>query len=308
MRTLTINVFPGAINIPLWAGLKQGFFARRELDLEIIFTPNSVEQLTGIAAGEFDIMLTAIDNIIAYKESQGEVPADGDTDLFAFMGSDDAFLRFVVQEDIKSFTDLPGKILTADALTTGFAFVLRRMLALNGIDENAIEWMSTGGVLQRWQAMMEHPEQKGTLQVTPFEIMGASKGHHVLARAADVLESYQGIVGGTRVAWARENADDLSGFIAGWLEAVNWLYDPANRETALDIIAENMPQMPRGVAAGACDVFFDADTGIRRDGMFDLPGIATVLDLRREFGPAPDDLHGPAHYIDTTYLKAAKDR
>ena len=308
MRTLTVNVFPGAINVPLWAGLKQGFFASRNLDLEIVFTPNSIEQLTGIAAGKFDIILTAIDNIIAYKEGQGEVPAEGDTDLFAFMGSDDAFLRFVVQEDIKSFADLPGKILTADALTTGFAFVLRRMLALNGVDENDIEWMSTGGVLQRWQAMMEHPEQKGTLQVTPFEIMGASKGHHVLARAADVLDSYQGIVGGARVAWARENADDLAGFIAGWLEAVNWLYEPANREAALEIIGENMPQMPRAVAAGACDVFFDAEMGMRRDGSFDMPGIATVLDLRREFGPAPDDLHGPEHYIDTAYLEAARNR
>ena len=115
MRTLTVNVFPGAINVPLWAGLKQGFFASRNLDLEIVFTPNSIEQLTGIAAGKFDIILTAIDNIVAYKEGQGEVPAEGDTDLFAFMGSDDAFLRFVVQEDIKSFADLPGKILTADA-------------------------------------------------------------------------------------------------------------------------------------------------------------------------------------------------
>jgi ABC-type nitrate/sulfonate/bicarbonate transport system substrate-binding protein len=308
MRTLTINVFPGAINVPLWSGIKQGFFAKRGLEMEIVYTPNSIEQLTGIAAGKFDIMLTAIDNIIAYKEKQGEVPAEGDTDLFAFMGSDDAFLRFVVQEDIKSFADLPGKILTADALTTGFAFVLRRMLAQNNIDENAIEWMSTGGVLQRWQAMMEHPEQKGTLQVTPFEIMGASKGHHVLARAADVLDSYQGIVGGARVAWAKENAEDLSGFIAGWLEAVNWMYDPANREMALDIIAENMPQMPRPVAAGACEIFFDAETGMRRDGTFDMPGIATVLDLRREFGPTPDDLHGPEHYIDTTYLNTAKGR
>ena len=37
-------------------------------------------------------------------------------------------------------------------------------------------------------------------------------------------------------------------------------------------------------------------------------GIATVLDLRREFGPAPGDLHRPEHYIDTTYLEAARNR
>ena len=79
-------------------------------------------------------------------------------------------------------------------------------------------------------------------------------------------------------------------------------------EAALDIIGEHMTQMPRAVAAGACDVFFDAETGMRRDGSFDMPGIATVLDLRREFGPAPGDLHEPEHYIDTTYLEAARKR
>ena len=308
MRKLTVNVFPGALNVPLWSGIKRGFFADQGLQIEIVYTPNSVAQLTGLAAGEFDIALTAIDNIIAYKERQGEVPAEGDPDFFAFMGSDDAFLCFVVQEDIKAFEDVRGKILTVDALTTGFAFVLRRMLALNGIAEDEIEWMSTGGVLQRWQEMMEHPEQKGTLQVTPFEIMGASKGHHVLARTSDVLDAYQGIVGGARVAWAEENADDLAGFIAGWLQSVNWVYELANRDAAVDIVLENMPQMPRTVAEGALDVFFNEKTGMRRDGSFDIPGIQTVLDLRREFGTAPDDLHGPEHYIDTRYLEMAKGR
>lgn len=308
MQKLIINVFPGAINLPLWAGAAHGMFARRGIETELVMTPNSVEQLTGLAAGKFDIAMTAIDNIVAYREKQGEVPAEGDADFFAFMGSDDAFLRLVVQPDIQSFEDLRGKILTVDAMTTGFAFVLRRMLALNGIREDEIEWMSTGGVLQRWQKMMEHPEQKGTLQVTPFEVLGASKGHHILARASDVLDSYQGLVGGARIAWAEENVETLAGFIAAYLEAVNWCYDAGNRAESLDLITANMPQMSRDVADAACNVFLDAETGFQRDGRFDMPGIATVLDLRAEFGPAPDDLHGPEHYIDTRYLEAAKNR
>ena len=308
MQKLIINVFPGAINLPLWACAALGLFARRGIETELVMTPNSVEQLTGLAAGKFDIAMTAIDNIVAYREKQGEVPAEGDADFFAFMGSDDAFLRLVVQPDIQSFEDLRGKILTVDAMTTGFAFVLRRMLALNGIREDEIEWMSTGGVLQRWQEMMEHPEQKGTLQVAPFEVLGASKGHHILARASDVLDSYQGLVGGARIAWAEENVETLAGFIAAYLEAVNWCYDAGNRAESLDLITANMPQMSRDVADAACNVFLDAETGFQRDGRFDMPGIATVLDLRAEFGPAPDDLHGPEHYIDTRYLEAAKNR
>lgn len=308
MQKLTVNVFPGAINLPLWAARDQGFFARRDLEVEVVYTPNSIAQLTGLADGSFEIAMTAIDNLVAYREKQGEVAASGDTEFFAFMGSDDAFLRLVVQPDIQSFEDLRGKILTVDALTTGFAFVLRRMLALNGIGEDEIEWMSTGGVLQRWQAMMEHPEQKGTLQVTPFEILGASKGHHVLCRAADVLDSYQGVVGGTRIAWAQENPDTLADFIAAYLEGVAWSCAAGNREAGLDLITAEMPQMSREVANAACDVFLDPETGFRRDGSFDMPGIETVLDLRREFGPAPDDLHDAAHYIDTTYLEMAKGR
>lgn len=309
MQKLIINVFPGAINLPLWVGAGHGFFAARDIETELVMTPNSVEQLTGLAAGKFDIAMTAIDNIIAYREKQGEVSAEGDTEFFAFMGSDDAFLRLVVQPDIQSFEDLRGKILTVDALTTGFAFVLRRMLALNGINEETeIDWMSTGGVLQRWQAMMERPEQKGTLQVTPFEVLGASKGHHILARASDILDSYQGLVGGARIAWARQNAETLAGFIAAYLEAVAWCYAPENREESLDLITANMPQMSREVANAACEVFLDPQTGFQRDGSFDIPGIQTVLDLRREYGPAPDDLHGPEHYIDTTYLEMATGR
>lgn len=309
MQKLIINTFPGAINLPLWVGTAQGFFAARDIEIEMVMTPNSVEQLTGLALGKFDIAMTAIDNIVAYREKQGEVPAEGDTEFFAFMGSDDAFLRLVVQPDIQSFDDLRGKILTVDAMTTGFAFVLRRMLALNGVDEEKeIEWMSTGGVLQRWQAMMENPEQKGTLQVTPFEVLGAPKGHHILARASDILDSYQGLVGGARITWAQENAETLAGFIAAYLDAVAWCFADGNREESIDLITANMPQMSRDVANAACEVFLDPGTGFQRDGSFDMPGIETVLDLRREFGPAPDDLHGPAHYIDTTYLEMAKGR
>ena len=86
MQKLIINVFPGAINLPLWAGAAHGMFARRGIETELVMTPNSVEQLTGLAAGKFDIAMTAIDNIVAYREKQGEVRAEGDTDFFAFMG------------------------------------------------------------------------------------------------------------------------------------------------------------------------------------------------------------------------------
>jgi hypothetical protein len=74
---------------------------------------------------------SGFDNVVAYREDQGEAEIDREPDLFVCMGGDNAFLSLVVQSDINSYSDLRGKTLSVDALTTGFAFVLRKMLASN---------------------------------------------------------------------------------------------------------------------------------------------------------------------------------
>lgn len=109
-------------------------------------------------------------------------------DLFAFMGGDDAFLRLVVQKDIHSYADLKGKTLSVDAITTGFAFVLRKMLQRNGILERDVSFESAGGVLQRFEAL-KAGKHAGTLVLTPFEFMAARAGLHVLQAASDICRT-----------------------------------------------------------------------------------------------------------------------
>jgi hypothetical protein len=58
--------------------------------------------------------------------------------LFAFLGSDDEFLWLVTQEPHSSFSSLRRKILTVDAMTTGFALVLEGLLAKHGISWNEV--------------------------------------------------------------------------------------------------------------------------------------------------------------------------
>ena len=133
-RALNVIVFPGGFNLPIWAGVHSGAFARHDVEIRLHFTTNSMQQLAGLVRGEWEIGLTGFDNVIAYQEGQGEAEIDRAPDLFVFMGGDNAFLRLAVQPDIGSYADLRGKVLSVDALTTGFAFVLRKMLASNGIN------------------------------------------------------------------------------------------------------------------------------------------------------------------------------
>ena len=118
-----IIVFPGGFNLPLWTAIDRNFFHVRGLEVQPHFTTSSMEQLSGLIQGRWELALTGFDNIVAYQEGQGEAAIDVTPDLFAFMGGDSAFLRLVVQPSVRSYADLKGKLLSVDALTTGFAFV-----------------------------------------------------------------------------------------------------------------------------------------------------------------------------------------
>src|SRR6266446_3011522 len=252
-RIVNVIVFPGGFNWPIWVAQEKGLFAKNGLDVKVTPTPSSVFQLTNLIEGKFDIAMTAIDNLIAYREGQGEAKIDG-PDLFAFMGGDNGFLRLVAVPEVKTLNDLRTKTVSVDARTTGYAFVLFEMLERGGLvldRDYTVE--RAGGVLQRFQALMEK-KHAATLLLSPFELQAEAKGFNRLGNATDVLGAYQGLVGGARKGWADANRDAVVGYIRAFSEALDWLYDPRNRDEAVLIFRKNLPNVPEQGAQAAYGV------------------------------------------------------
>ena len=125
--------------------------------------------------GRFDIAMTAIDNVVAYMEGQGEAKVDREPDIFAFMGGDNGFLSLVTVPEVKTYADLMGRTLSVDALTTGYAFVLLDLLERGGLKRGDFEVVRAGGVLQRWDELKQK-KQAGTMLITPFDIIAQAGG------------------------------------------------------------------------------------------------------------------------------------
>jgi ABC-type nitrate/sulfonate/bicarbonate transport system substrate-binding protein len=303
-RPLNVIVFPGGFNLPIWAGIHLGAFARQDLEIRLHFTTNSMQQLSGLVRGEWEIGLTGFDNVVAYQEGQGEAEIDREPDLFVFMGGDDAFLRLVVQPDIGSYADLRGRVLSVDALTTGFAFVLRRMLASNGVAEADLRFERAGGALQRFEALKEG-KHAGTLLVTPFELIGQKLGLRVLQNASEVLPHYQGISGTARGSWARDNPELLAAFIRGYLAALEWLYDRRNEDAACSLLVEKVPNMSAELARATYRILVAEKGGFEPKARLDPQGVATVLALRSEYGRPQKLLADPRKYDDMSYYRRA---
>ncbi len=303
-RRLSAIVFPGGFNLPLWTAIDRGFVARAGIEIEVSYTTSSVEQLSGLIEARWDLGLTGFDNVVAYQEGQGEANVSVPSDLFAFMGGDNAFLRLVVQPDVKSYSDLKGRVLSVDALTTGFAFVLRKMRSANGVRESDVTFECAGGALQRFEAL-KAGAHAGTLLLTPFELIGAKFGLHVLQSASDVIASYQGICGVTRRAWARENKIVLASFIAAYVEALGWLFDPSNRTAAAEILARHVPTLQGDMASATLDVLLARQLGFEPRARLDWDGMRAVLALRSEYGHPQKQLGNPEKYCDETFYHNA---
>jgi len=306
-KTVNLIVFPGGFNWPIWVAQEKGLFAENGLEAKITPTPSSVFQLTNLIDGKFDIAMTAIDNLIAYREGQGEVPKPG-PDLFAFMGGDNGFLRLVTVPEVKSFGDLRGKTLSVDALTTGYAFVLLEILERNGLQKDRdYTTAAAGGVLQRFQALMEK-KHAGTLLLSPFEVQAEARGFNRLANATDVLGRYQGLVGGARRAWAEQNRDAVVGYIRAFSDAVDWLYEPGNKDEAIAIFLKNLPNANAQAAQTAYKVLLSPTDGFQKKAKIDVDGVKTVLALRSKYGQPRKSLTDPTPYYDPSFYDAAMRR
>jgi ABC-type nitrate/sulfonate/bicarbonate transport system substrate-binding protein len=303
-KAVNLIVFPGGFNWPIWVAQEKGLFAKHGIEVKVTPTPSSVFQLTNLIGGKFDIAMTAIDNLIAYREGQGEEPVPG-PDLFAFMGGDNGFLRLVAAPEIKSINDLKGKTVSVDARTTGYAFVLFEMLARGGLrldQDYRVE--RAGGVLQRFQALMER-KHAATLLLSPFELQAEAGGFRRLGNATDVLGPYQGLVGGARKSWADANRGAVVGYIRAFSEAVDWLYDVRNKDEAIAILRRNLPSMPEQVARATHGVLLSPTDGFQKKAKIDQEGVRTVLSLRSKYAEPKKMLTDPMKYYDDSFYREA---
>jgi len=297
-------VFPGGFNWPLWVANEKGFFAANGVEVRITPTPSSIFQVENLVAGKFDIAMSAFDNVVAYQEGQGEVALPVEPDLFAFMGGQYGAVRLVAQPQVASIAELKGRSLAVDAATTGYAFVLRKILAKNGLAEGDYALEKIGGTAARAEALMQG-KTAATILTSPLEILPESRGFRRLANAVDVIGPYQAVLGVARRSWAKTHEAALVGYIRGYVAGLDWLFDSRNREEAVAIYRRNVPQASEAGASKAYEVLLGGSEGFQRKAKLDLAGAKTVLELRGEYGRPAKKLADPARYIDESYYDRA---
>jgi ABC-type nitrate/sulfonate/bicarbonate transport system substrate-binding protein len=233
LKKIRLNVF--RIDAGTVASRVHGYFAAEGLDVDVTVTPNSTEQMRGVSQGKYEIVSTAFDNVLAWSGREGaEIIAVAQI-------SDKTVLPVFVRPEIKTWSDLKGKKLAADAVDTAFALVLRRVLLAHGLDmtKGDYELIALGATGARFESMLKGETFAGVL-TSPFDIKALDAGMRRIGDSKEVLPDYPNTIFAVNRDWAQKNRETLIGYLRGWLKGMSWVKDPANREAAIKLVGEQL--------------------------------------------------------------------
>ena len=295
---LRVNVFRGATNIPIYMAQERGYFAREGITLTLQFTPNSISQRDGLAAGRFDIAHAAVDNAVAMVEvSKNDVVIVG--------GGDSGMNEFLVRPDIKQITDLRGRTLVVDAPNTAFALLGRKVLKNAGlVDGRDYKLNPVGGSQTRVMAL-DNPNGAAAILNPPWNYIGKDRGAKSLGTIKDLYGAYQATGVFVMRPWAVANANALERYLGAFIEGCRAAQDPTNREQTIAVLQREL-QLERHTAELTYQDLITPGHGLSKDCAFDMQGFRNVLDLRAEMegqwdGKAPP----PEKFIDLRYYQRA---
>jgi len=294
---LKVIVFPGMSNLMQFAAQSQGYYAKRGLAVELIYTPNSTELRNGLAEGRYHIAHGGVDNAVAQVET-------AKVDLFVFMGGNNGNNSLYVQPEINSYDDLRGKIIGVDSPSTAFALLAYKMLLEKGLKKGDYEVKAIGATHLRIQAMMKDKSIAASILSPPATIPAQRAGLKNFGTAVSVVGPYQSDAGWVLRSWGQANADTLTRYIQANVEGIRWVMNPANRAALTSLLAEKMKQPPE-VIEQALQGSLD-QKAYATDAQIDMKGFETVLKLRAEmlgtWGGSPPP---PSKYLDLSYYQRA---
>ena len=292
---LTVMVFQGMQNLPLFAAQSNGLFAKRGLAIDIQIAPTSEEMRAGLADGRWQIIHTAVDNGLAMADV-------GKVDIAIVSGGDNSFNRVIVQPDINTFADLRGKTVIVDALDTAYAFQLYEILKRNGLNKGDYNVKSIGATFKRLANLEQNKDSKASMLNPPFSLRAVNSGMKEMGSVAKMLGPYQGT--GTVVlrSWAHANSDVLVKYIQAYIEGLRWSLDLKNKDQAIKLLADRL-ELPQDIASATYAIAVDPVEGLAADARFDMEGFANVLELRTDWSGVA---HGaPEKYLDQSYYQKA---
>jgi NitT/TauT family transport system substrate-binding protein len=226
---------PTILDLPTFVAKEKGFFAKNGLNVAdpVIFS-NSPTSFVALVLGEIHFnsaaMLTAINNRHNGAEFYISRP----------ITKSPAFL--VSTSSINSVSQLRGKTIAVGGNNDITRMYAEIILEQNGIKPSEVNWFFSGDSSRRFVAISAN-QIEAAIFFPPFNFLAASKGLNTVGTVIEHQSKYQKTLMFNQ-DWANKNPSQVQAVLESFTQAVAWIYDPANKQEAINIIAKASNREP----------------------------------------------------------------
>jgi NitT/TauT family transport system substrate-binding protein len=216
------NFWPSAVAI------EKGFFEARGIKPDVVFAQANANVIQQVTAGSANVSTNSglVDPVRAIQK-----------------GAPLALIRLEVQAPpysllakpaIKTIGELKGKVISVGGPKDITRIFVEQMLLPNGVKPGEFDMVFAGATSARFSALSAGAADAAIL-TPPFNFHAQAAGFNLLAHTVQYVDMpFAGMSVNTN--WASSHQDTVRHVIDAYDDSISWLYEPKNRDEAVQIL------------------------------------------------------------------------
>lgn len=272
---------------PSYVAIEKGFFAAEGLKPDQVFAQSNALVIQQLAVGAINFSTNSgmVDPIRAIEKG---VPL--------------AIIRIEVQippysllakSSIKSIKDLKGKIVSVGGAKDITRLFVERMLETHSIKPGEFDMIYAGATSARFAALQAGAADAAIL-TPPFNFHAQTAGFTKLGDTIEYTDMPFAAIA-TNKTWAASNQQAVEKVIRVYNRSMTWLYDPKNREEAVQILMK-VSKIRRDDVEEAYD-FLIGGKYFEATGKVSKARVGKLVDALKTLGDIPRDFSADRLYL-----------
>jgi NitT/TauT family transport system substrate-binding protein len=287
---------PSASGWPTYVALELGFFKRYGLDPTLVIVNSVAGIAQQVLAGSLDLAEVSSTQVV-------EAVQHGATMRYLCESISTPPYSFLAQKQYKRYADLKGKTIIIGGPADITVVFTQKMLASGGLKMTDVDFTYAGATSDRYAALKSGSVAAAIL-FPPFAFRAADEGYSLLGTLTSVMPPFP--FGGwvATDAYRQSHPDIMIDYAKGYLRAVRWLIDPANRARAVEVLVKQA-NVSADDAAKSYDLLVVQSKAFSPTGIIAPRSFATVIDALAEIKLIAPPLPNPAMFYDNRFVTQA---
>ncbi|MBX9738585.1 MAG: ABC transporter substrate-binding protein [Beijerinckiaceae bacterium] len=282
----------GALQWPEYIAQTFGWFKENGVEVEMLTVgPGAAQQL---AAGALNLGYSGFPDFIRAANQGAPIK-------IVINGIGQPPYAFYAKPTVKQIADLKGKVVSIGGARDITLLYTEGFLASAGLKAKDLDFVYAKATPDRFAALASGGVDAAMLY-PPFTFRAAAQGYTFLGDIEPHMKDFPFTVWAVNTRWAEKNRTALNGYVKAYARAIRWLYDPANKEKAVDILIA-FAKGDRKDAADTYDYFVTKLKAFSRDGLVSQAVYKKMSDGLVSLGDLSEPVPAIDKFFDTSFVR-----